>query len=261
MKWKPQRHYYIRVDFEAALKKKTKGGFEFIAPIDEGDEYQSRPFHGELIACPPNSRIPEGETVYVNFKAQEHLEKVDGEDVYIVTEDFIVGWGDIDNITPHKTIIIAPETEKITSDYLILPDYLFENDPTTKATVISSDNEWFESVGRDTFQSGDVIEYEKNLDWEFIVNREKHYYILWTKDTDWTKRIIKRNGELINGYNRVEEKDEWIDRNGIQIPNTDPFYKVLDGEFKGKTVYPEKKRIELNCFIKSEFIHGELVED
>jgi hypothetical protein len=246
----PQRHYFIKVNQKDADTFVTENGMELMITPEEGDQYQSKPFHGELMFAPKNSRIPIGETVYMNYKAQEELHKVEGEDMYIIKDDLIVAWGE--DMQAYKCVTLQPEYEKIESDVLLLPDYLFEDQITTSGKILSSDNEWFEQEGLPTFEKDDEITYSKNLDWEYIVNRKKYYYI------QWVHYIFEKNGELINDYNELGDREEWIERNGIRIPNDDRFYDVQRGKFKDKRILPNVKRIELDKYIKNEEIFGHL---
>jgi hypothetical protein len=253
LNWKPSRHYYVKVDYEAARTLTTDAGLSLIVDREEGSVSTSLPFHGELVLAPDNSRIPIGETVYMNFKAQETDHKIDGDDYFIVTDDLIVAWGE--DKQAYKCITVRPEFQGVESEWLELPDYLFEDQTTTKGNVLSSDNEWFEEEGLELFNAGDEIVYSKNLDWEYIVNRARSYYI------QWTHRIFMRNGELINGYNELAEKDDdWVEKDGLYIPNKkkDRFYDVLRGKFGGLRVLPQEKSIELGKYIKNEEIFGHL---
>lgn len=253
----PTRHFYIKVDLESADKIVTDSGFELYAPREEGDTYQSMPFHGELVNAPKFSHIPIGETVYLDFKAIDTLHKEGGDAYYIVEDNLIVAYGDIKNLKAYKSIIVDPENKKIESDYLHLPDFLFHGQVTTSGTVITADNDWLGMDETDCdakLYAGDKIEYSKNLDWEFFVNRKRHYYI------KWPDRIFKVNGKLINDYTELAEKEEYIERNGIRVPNNSPYYRAIGGKFAGCEILPEKPRIESEKYIRNRFIQGHVIE-
>ena len=75
------------------------------------------------------------------------------------------------------------------------------------------------------------IEYENNVDWEFLLNHTPHYYI------QWTHCIIKCNGELINDFVEVERAPQKEERNGIELPTYDKRYKAVTGEYGGHWLY------------------------
>lgn len=257
LNYTPMHHYYVKVDMEQAAQIETKSGFKLYAPPEEGDLYQSKPFHGTLINAPKNSKIPIGETVYLNYQASDTIHK-DGKDYYyMVKEHLIVAYGDVKNKKAYKSILVEPVNKKPESEWLTLPDYLFKDLETTSGIVIDADNEWLKSEGsrcNATFKKGDKITYAKNVDWEFLINRKKNYYIKFVHE------IFTKNGRLINDYNLLEEKEEWIERNGLRLPNNDRYYKVLKGKFKGKKILPQENRILQKKYISNEFIFGHLDE-
>jgi hypothetical protein len=249
----PTNTYYIEVDLSDNTWFKSSSGVKLYMPEDEGDIYQSKPFMGKLVAAPAKSTIPIGETVYVMYQAYDTLTRLNDKDFYVVTEDLIVGYGDIDNIQAYKCVLIDVEEEehkKLTFD-VSDDDYMdaitgkpVKRTPTHKAKVLSVDDSSVEFE----LKRGDSIEYVGGVDWEFFVNRTKKYFIRWTD------RIIKRNGELVNGYVQIMHKPKYINRGGILITNDDPTYTVVDGKFSGKRVYLESKRIELSSYIKTDYI-------
>ena len=104
----------------------------------------------------------------------------------------------------------------------------------------------------DFVKVGDTIEYPKDLDWEFIVNRTVYFYI------KWTHQIIRVNGELVNDYNEIVPQPANIEKFGLILPNTERFNECIEGKFEGKRILPDRKRIELSKYIKSQFIFGHL---
>tara|TARA_R110000803_G_scaffold44486_3_gene94132 strand:- start:261 stop:1046 length:786 start_codon:yes stop_codon:yes gene_type:complete len=256
-KYTPLRHYYVKVDMDAAEQIETKSGFKLFAPPEEGDTYQSKPFHGVLINAPKNSKIPMGEIVYLNYKAIDSLHTQGKENFYMVTEDLIIAYGDKDNIKAYKSVLVDPIDKKPESDFILLPDYLFKDLETTSGVVIDADNEWLKtekSRCNTTFKKGDVIQYAKNIDWEYMINRKKNYYIQFV----WN--IFSKNGKLVNDYNKLIPNEEWVERNGLKLPNTERYMKVEKGKFKGKRILPQVNRIEQDTYIKNEFIFGHLDE-
>jgi hypothetical protein len=261
-KYKSYRYFYLEVDFAANREMKTDGGLNLYMPDDEGDVYKSKPFHGKLVCAPQNSKIPLGESVYVMYQAIDTLARFDGKSYYIVTEDMIIGWGEPDNINAYKCVLIDVEKKEDKKlDFDLSEDNLIDavingsqkkKEPTSRATVISADNDWLESERGFTLEKGDVIDYEGGLDWEFFVNRKVRYFI------KWTDRIVKRNGEMVNRYNEVKPKEKYKTVNGIVLPNNEQTYETVDGEFKGKRIFIEEKRLELGKYIKSDYIHGHI---
>lgn len=255
-KFKPTNTYYIEVDIEENRWIMTPNGTKLYMPDEEGDIYQSKPFYGKLVAAPHFNTIPIGETVYVMYQAYDSLSKFNGKDYYIVTDDMIIGWGDEDNIQPYKCVLIDVEekdSKSIVTDVsedMLMDAVMGKRDKnhTTKATVIASDNKNLDIQ----LKEGDEIEYEKDLDWEFFVNRKKRYFIRWVD------RIIKRNGRMVNNYVEVRERPKHIEKDGILRPNPQKYFEAVKGKFRGKKIYIEERRLEMNSYVKTDFILGHL---
>lgn len=261
-KFKPTHTYYLEVDLRGNDWMETKSGMDVFIPDEAGDVYQSKPFLGKLVAAPAKSTIPLGETVYVMYQAYDTLTKFGDKDYYIVTDDLIIGYGEPDNITPYKCVLVdvAPQEKKkriiteVTDDIMMdaVGGVKDKKIPPHKATVIASDNSKHNLGAK--FNAGDEIEYVGGVDWEFFVNRKVRYFIRWTD------RIIKRNGRMINNYIEVEPKARHISRGGIVLSNPDPSFKVIKGKFRGKRVYIVGKRLELGAYVKTDFVLGHLTE-
>lgn len=261
--FKPTDTYYIKVDLQAVYTYTTESGMEFYHPDNAGDTYQNKPFHGELVAAPKGSKIPIGATVYVNYLASESLFKIGGDDYYVVKKDMLVAYDVEGERKAYESVLISVVEEnddsKLTFD--LSEDELMDavingsqkaKKPTTCAEVIVADNEWLEKNYGFTVEPGDILEYESGLDWGYIVNRTEYFYI------KWADRIIRKNDEMVNRYNEIIPIPKQIERNGIIMPNTERFTVVVDGEFKGKKILPETRRIETKKYIKSDFIYGHL---
>lgn len=262
-KFKPTDTYYIKVDMQAVYTYTTESGMEFYHPDNAGDVYQNKPFHGELVAAPKGSKIPIGSTIYLNYLACESLVKIGGDDYYIVKKDMLVAYDVGGERKAYESILISVIEEdgdsKLTLDLsedefvdAIINGSQKEKKPTTCAEVIAADNEWLEKNYEFTVEPGDILEYEKGLDWGYIVNRTEYFYI------KWADRIIRKNDEMVNRYNEIIPIAKQIERNGLILPNTERFTVVVDGEFKGKKILPETRRIETKKYIKSDFIYGHL---
>lgn len=257
--FKPTNTYYLKVDLSANEYMTTEAGMEMYMPEEEGDVYQSKPFWGVLAAAPKGSSIPVGEKVYVMYQAYDTLTRFDRDDYYIVTDDLIVGWGEPDNITPYKCVLV--EVEKVVEEKIItdvsedsmvsgVMGQAVRKTPTSKGKVIASDNG---GITLDVDLSvGDTIEYESSVDWEFKVNRQTRYFIRWCD------RIIRCNGDMVNGYVEVTPKPKNIDRGGITLPNPQQYFEAVDGKFKGKKIFIEEKRLELGKYIKSDYVWGNI---
>ena len=253
----PTNAYFVKVDMEAPKTYTTENGFEFYHPDNEGDIYQNKPFHGVLCNAPKNCIIPIGETVYMHYQSFDTATKIDGEWYYIIKDDAILGYGDINSIQAYKNILVEPIKEEVDKSKISVDVSVDElvnavaasNKPkafTSKAVVLSVSPEI------DFVKVGDTIEYPKDLDWEFIVNRTVYFYI------KWTHQIIRVNGELVNDYNEIVPQPANIEKFGLILPNTERFNECIEGKFEGKRILPDRKRIELSKYIKSQFIFGHL---
>lgn len=261
--FKPTDTYYIKVDMQAVYTYTTESGMEFYHPNNAGDTYQNKPFHGELVAAPKGSKIPIGATVYLNYLASESLFKIGDENYYVVKKDMLVAYDVEGERKAYESILISVIEEdnesKLTFDLsedehmdAVINGSQKAKKPTTCAEVIVADNEWLEKNYGFTVEPGDILEYEKSLDWGYIVNRTEHFYI------KWANRIIRKNDEMVNRYNEIVPISKYIERNGLVLLNTERFTVVVDGEFKGKKILPEVRRIETKKYIKSDFIYGHL---
>lgn len=230
--------YLVEVDLKS-VRKITEGKTTFLALDKEGDTYQNMPFDGILVASPQGSKIKIGEQVFMNHQAIDTLIKINDKPYYYIDESLIVAYGE--NKQAFNCVILEPKTEKIESEYLtVIQDDLPD---TVKGIVLSSD---IEGINK-----GDEIEYENNVDWEFLLNHKKHYYIKWTEN------IVKCNGELINNYVEVELMPQYKIRNGIRVPEVDNRRKVHSGEYKGELVYLDRSSTVVNNkYIKSSAICG-----
>lgn len=253
----PTNAYFVKVDMHSPKTFVTESGFEFYHPDNEGDIYQNKPFHGVLTNAPKGSTIPVGETVYMHYQSFDTATKIDGEWYYIIKDDAILGYGDINDIKAYKNIIVEPIKEEgkkskvtldLSADGLIdaVAGKAIPKSFTSKAKVIAVSDEI------DFVSAGDIIEYPKDLDWEFIVNRTIYFYI------KWTHQIIRVNGELVNDYNEIIPQPKHIEKFGLILPNEERFNECVEGFFKGKKILVDRKRIELDKYIKFQFIFGHL---
>lgn len=262
--YKPTDTYYIKVDLMSVYTYTTESGMEFYHPDNAGDTYQNKPFHGELITAPKNSRIPVGATVYLNYLASDTLVRTEEGDYYVVKKDMIVAY-EVDNVVyAFESVLI--NVEKVKKEKLVFDTSVDElvdatmngsqrkSPPTTKAEVIAADLEWMKSNYNFTLEPGDVIEYEAGLDWGYFVNRKEKYYI------KWADRIIKKNNQLVNRYNEIVPIPKYKEVYGVVVTNDQRFTKVVDGEFSGKDVLPDTRKIETGKYLKSQFIYGHLEE-
>jgi len=250
------------VDLMGVYTYKTESGMEFYHPDNAGDNYQNKPFHGELIAAPQKSIIPIGATVYLNYLASDTLVRTEEGDYYVVKKDMIVAY-EVEGVKcAFESVLI--EVEKKKESKLIL-DFSEDEEvdavingsqratpPTTKAKVLAADVPWMENNYNFTLSEGDIIEYEGGLDWGYIVNRTEHHYI------KWADRIIRKNGEMVNRYNEIVPIPKYINKNGFVTLNQERFTEVVEGEFKGKRVLPEMRKVETGKYIKSPFIYGHI---
>lgn len=260
--FKPTDTYFVKVDMQSIHTYTTESGMEFYHPKAEGDMYQNKPMLGELVLAPEGCKIPIGSTVYMNYLASDTQAKIGQEDYYIIKDNLIVAYDVDGERKAYQSILISvfeEEKEKIILD-LSEDEFMDaihngsdkQAKPTSSAEVLDCDNEWLERVYGFTLNKGDIIEYEKNLDWSFIVNWKNYHYI------QWADKIIHCNNKLINRYNEIIPIPKHIVRAGLLLPNLERFTMAVDGEFKGKKILPEMRRIELNKYIKSDFIYGHL---
>lgn len=214
--------WIVAVDLESN-ESYEKNGIKFYVPKHDGDELRDNPHCGILKHAPKDSKIPIGSMVYLtSYASEEHIE-IEGELCYIVTENKLIAYGELDNMIPYKTILIEPIKENtVTSDLIYIPR-INEVLPTT-AKVIASDIDYV--------KAGDVIEYEERIDFEFFVNAKTYYYI----DSSFDNRIVKVNGELVNNWEEVETPEEYIEKNNLRIKNTEKNPLISTGEYKGYRV-------------------------
>jgi hypothetical protein len=213
-------------------------GFELVNPAPEGAAYDTMPFQGILRCAPAGFEIPLGTKVFTNYIASDDLMEVDGVDYYISDPSLIVAYGDVQ---PYRCIIVQPHEEGFKSEHFIIPEE--KKYETTKATVLSSDV--------DGFSAGDEIEYQKNLDWECLVGSGKFYYI------QWTDKIYKRNGELINDFSEINPRKPYTSEGGIWMTNKQEGEPCTDGLYKGQRVLvTARQHIRNGGYIHKEFIGG-----
>lgn len=258
----PMNAYFVRVDFDSTKTYTTEGGMTFYHPDNEGDSYQNKPFHGIIDALPATSKLKKGDTVYMNYQCSDTATKFKDTWYYIINDQDIVA-KNLDGVhVAYKSVLVEPnkvEKEKIITEYSesLLYDAIIHGKKedtlhTTSAVVIDCDNEWLELELGFKLNKGDIIEYQKNLDWGYFVNRTEKFYI------KWPQYIIRVNGELVNNYIQIEPKEQYIVKNNLSIPNPERFHKCVDGKFAGKMVLVEDKNIQIKSFIKTDFVYGHL---
>jgi hypothetical protein len=235
----PIRHYFIEVEDVDVLTTTLPNGSTLYLPRRSGDKYRSNRYDGVLSSVPEGSRLSVGETVYVNYQAIDTAEKIDGKYYYIVPEHLIIAKGK-DEIKAHKSLIVKPiQGDKLSSALLEIIQYDVEK--VSKSEVLSSDIPGY--------KAGDIITHEHSIDWEFFVEDKVHYYITMIN------RIIAVNDKLVNDYVELEYQEEYRDVKGIKLRNDRSWSIIAAGEYKGSEAYLEPSRIQLNKYIKIDYIH------
>jgi hypothetical protein len=234
---KSHKRVWIRVDLD---ENRTVGdSVKLYNPVAEGSIYESLPYRGVLEVAPEGFKIPIGEVVYVNYQAIDDHAKIDGVDYYICEPDLIVAWGKRQKA--FNCLIVEPISDKIKSEWLIIPDD--PKNPVTMGKVLSSDIKGF--------KKGDMIEYEKNIDWECLIGLKKLYYI------QLHEKIYKKNGKLCNDYNEITPREEFTIVNGIYRENPEKFYRVVDGKYKGKAIVLDNGNfIKTKRYVNSRHVAG-----
>lgn len=235
--------YILKPDYDS-METIKHGSLELLAQATEGSMYENMPYRCKVIGAPEKSKIREGDVVYVNFQAMYSKQNIEGEDCYVVNEDLIVAREVDGEIKAFKCVIVEPIQDRLQSKFLKviqtdLPD-------ATHGRVISSDVK--------PFKEGDEIDYENNIDWEFLLNGEKYYYI------QWTHRILRVNGWVADGFNFVEPPEGMVEHNGILIQNEDQTYYVKEGRYAGKRVFLNKSALRNGSYIHDDEIYGLLEE-
>lgn len=238
------KKYIVQIDRKSAETIKF-GNSELFIEKEEGAEYLSMPFHGTVLSA-PKGRIKTGDTVYMNYQAIDSIQFIEGKECYVIDEDLIVATGDKENIKAYNCVILEPKQEKLKSEFIEIIQHDIPD--AVEGVVLSSDI--------DGIKDGDHIEYENNIDWEFLVNREKHFYI------KWVHKIIKVNGEMRDGWIEFEKPPAFIEKNGLHIPNKDKFVTITSGEHSGKkAVFLDNRgAVKNGKYIHEDYIFG-TVED
>lgn len=211
----------VQVDLKENEYVTTESGLKLFQPPKEGDKSLSMPNYGKVIACPEKVDLL-GKTVYMNYRACGTFTLLENVPVYIVDEQLIVAHSDM---KAYKSVLIEPIYDEFKSDVLQVVNN--KRRDFTRGVVLDSDVPFC--------KSGDEIEFEKHTAWDYLYNHKPHYYI------QWVDRIVKVNGELVNGWNELAERPERIEQNGILVKNRTQHRLVSKGEYAGRNVYIKGK--------------------
>ena len=180
----------------------------FVMP-EEGSEYNQLAERGTMVQC-PSGNIPEGAEVLFHYHAwgenassepYANYFEYEGRKLLSFPEQYIRMY--IDETGEHPIDCIFIEHKKEEEGF-----GAFKEEITVEGVGIVTHS------SSEEYAVGDEVSFFKNSDFEIQKGGDKLYYI------QYPNLIYRKNGELVNGWNKVKEYKDYVNVNGLLMKQT-----------------------------------------
>lgn len=180
----------------------------FVMP-EEGSEYNQLAERGTMVQC-PSGNIPEGAEVLFHYHAwgenassepYANYFEYEGRKLLSFPEQYIRMY--IDETGEHPIDCIFIEHKKEEEGF-----GAFKEEITVEGVGIVTHS------SSEEYAVGDEVSFFKNADFEIQTGGDKLYYI------QYPNLIYRKNGELVNGWNKVKEYRDYVNVNGLLMKQT-----------------------------------------
>lgn len=180
----------------------------FVMP-EEGSEYNQLAERGTMVQC-PSGNIPEGAEVLFHYHAwgenassepYANYFEYEGRKLLSFPEQYIRMY--IDETGEHPIDCIFIEHKKEEEGF-----GAFKEEKTVEGVGIVTHS------SSEEYAVGDEVSFFKNADFEIQKGGDKLYYI------QYPNLIYRKNGELVNGWNKVKEYKDYVNVNGLLMKQT-----------------------------------------
>ena len=176
---------------------------------EEGSEYNQLAERGTMVEC-PSGNIPEGAEVLFHYHAwgenassepYANYFEHEGKKLISFPEQYIRMY--IDETGEHPIDCIFIEHKKEEEGF-----GAFKEEITVEGVGIVTHS------SSEEYAVGDEVSFFKNADFEIQTGGDKLYYI------QYPNLIYRKNGELVNDWNKVKEYTDYVNVNGLLMKQT-----------------------------------------